>query len=1507
MRHILLLVINLFIFLNFSFSQEININEILASNQTILADEADEYDDYIEIFNSGNVIVNVADLYITDNEDNPGKFRIADTNPTQTTILPGGFLILWADNDPEQGILHLNFRLSKDGDYTGIYLLKEGEYQVVDELSFGEQQDDISYGRETDGGENFVYFETPTPGSSNSGTVLEILQEPEISHLSGFYTNNFNLTINSPDIGVDIYYTLDGSDPDENSIKYSGPIEINSLVGTPNGISTIRTTCDQGFYYWRNPEEEVFKATVIKARTVSGSNSFSEIVTRTYFVDHDINDKFSMPVISLITDSLNLFSADSGIYVPGNSYDGNDWRTANFSLTGSDWERLVHIEFFNEDGQLILSQNSGVRISGHGSRTTCIKTLRLYARKEYGANRFEYQFFPEERINNFKRLLLRNSGQDASFTYFRDAFISCLANEMDIDNMAYQTVVVFINGEYWGIHNLRERQDKYYIENHYSVNENELDLLELNEEIVEGDNIHYKIMNDFLRDNDLSEDQNYKVLDTLMDIESFMRYSTLILFAGNVDWPQNNIKYWRKRTPSYVPDAEPGHDGRWRWLLYDMDYGFGRVNSYSFNSLDYVLNEQSGWSTRLIQSLLGGPDKPGNHEYRIKYINYFADQLNTNLSSRRLLDEIENFTRNLTNEMQNHIDRWGNISSINTWENYIDVLREFSVMRQAEIRKFMMEEFEEISDTISLSLDVSNHNLGYIKINSTQINNLTPGIDSNVYPWEGIYFADIPIRLEAIPMDGYKFVRWDGINVPDSPVVNVVLTENVQVQAVFESKTSWSKLVINEINYNPDSQQGGDNISEFIELVNQGNIPISLGNYYFGSGIEFNFPNGSYLNSGDYLIIAGNSETYSGQGYLVYEWQGSLSNSGELITLFDSGGNLVDSVQYADGGLWPGNPDGFGFSLELKDPMLDNSRYQNWRASYIQGGTPGRENSQYINLGMLVINEVLSNGKHYISDESGGFDDWIEIYNKGSVELNVGGLYMSDINNISDLSKISLANIGSTIIPPGGFLQIWADNQPYQGILHMDFKLNAGGEKVFLFKVDNKKYSIIDSITIPRMEDDVSFGRYPDGASEFIKLDLPSPGATNLINDTVGGLVINEFMAINTNSFANENGEFEDWIEIHNYSDNPVDVGGLFITDSLEDIYKSRIPLGHSDSTSIPPNGFLRLWADNQSELSLLHIDLKLSGSGEQLGLVQMLKEPWIIDSLTFGIQTDGLSFGRFPDGSANLDFFSVPTPATANYSNGELLFNSLVINEFMARNTNNYQDEFGNYEDWIEIYNKGSEKVDIGGLYTTDNLNDPAKSRIKVGRPDITIIQPGSFFVLFADNKPELGLRHMEFQLMGAGEQLGLACYKNGEIAFVDSITYPVQTANISYGRNIDAGSFWQYYSQPTPGASNKLLFINEITVDCNTSLDVYPNPFSNHLNIRFNTTDYMDNIEVVIYSINGVMIKKYLIIGLLPGKHSLEWNGLDKNGSSINPGVYYIRLSAQNFINTKKVVFVK
>ncbi len=302
----------------------------------------------------------------------------------------------------------------------------------------------------------------------------------------------------------------------------------------------------------------------------------------------------------------------------------------------------------------------------------------------------------------------------------------------------------------------------------------------------------------------------------------------------------------------------------------------------------------------------------------------------------------------------------------------------------------------------------------------------------------------------------------------------------------------------------------------------------------------------------------------------------------------------------------------------------------------------------------LVINEFMASNESCFSDDHGDFDDWIEIYNYSEEAIDIGGMYVTD--DLTDLtnSQIPTDNPDLTTIPSGGFLVLWADKEPEQGVLHLDdVKLSGDGEQIGLTDIDG--ISLIDSISFDAQTTDVSYGRLPDGSDDWEYFgegftSMPTPGAENGSgNEPQAIFVINEFLASNDSCYADEHGDFDDWIEIYNAGNVTENIAGMYFTDDLTDLTNSQIPADDPDLTTIPPGGFLLLWADKEPEQGILHLeDVKLSGSGEQIGLTDV-DGTTIIDSLTYGEQTTDVSEGRMPDGSDNWQFFETPTPGESN------------------------------------------------------------------------------------------------------------------------------------------------------------------------------------------------------------------------------------------------------------------
>ncbi|MBU9713514.1 CotH kinase family protein [Evansella tamaricis] len=614
---------------------------------------------------------------------------------------------------------------------------------------------------------------------------------PSFSHPGGFYDSEFELEITSPIQEGVIYYTLDGSEPDpmnnsQRTLKYTGPITIKNRTEEPNTISNIPTNFLSGGREWREPESNVTKATVVRSKIVNEDSFFSSYTTtQTYFVDAE----YTLPVISISTDSKNLFDDEIGIYVPGVNYnpeleelgEAKIGETGNYEQRGREWERPVHLEFFETNRELAFSQNLGVRIHGGYTRSFPQKSLRLYARNDYGSNVINYSIFGDDSNDSFSSLLLRQSGNDWGRTMFADALMQEIVNHTSVETQAYRPSIVFINGEYWGIHNIRERYDHRYFRHNYGIERDDLVVLESNAEVdtgEQGDNGHYLEMMEYVENNDLSSPEEYAYVTNLMDTDNYITYMLSQIYFRNTDWPQSNIRYWR--TKRNYEDGQPfPYDGRWRWLLYDTDHGFAfhGNEAYKHDTLEYLFETRGDhWSTSLFRNLLE------NYEFRNKFINEFADHLNTTFSPDKVNSLINKFESLYEPEIIEHRERWGLNASLNSWHSRINNMRDFASNRPLYVREHIASHFD-LSGTVNITVK-ADESVGTIKINSLNISTETPGIQdpSN---WSGVYFKDVPISITAEPKEGYKFEGWGNDISDTSQILSINLYGDIVLEPIF--------------------------------------------------------------------------------------------------------------------------------------------------------------------------------------------------------------------------------------------------------------------------------------------------------------------------------------------------------------------------------------------------------------------------------------------------------------------------------------------------------------------------------------------------------------------------------------------------------------------------------------------------------------------------------------------------------------------------------------------------
>jgi hypothetical protein len=697
----------------------------------------------------------------------------------------------------------------------------------------------------------------------------------------GIYKETIQLELST--LGEKIYYTTNGEIPSSSSKRYSDTINLD-------------------------------KTTPIRAVAYKNGTP-GKIVTQTYLIGREYN----MAVISIAGNPDDFFSFDRGIYVKGCCADSvPPYKRANF---WKGWERRINIEFYEPTGELGFNQQVGVRIFGGFSKGLPMKSLAITSRKKYEHKTIKYPIFPNRDIKKYKSFVLRNSGSDFNNTQFRDALLTNLIEPLDVEIQAYRPSVVFINGVYWGIHNVREKINEYYLKSNAGVNPDSVDIMKHRNDLLAGKRDHYLKMKKFINKTDFKDTAEILHLNTLMEIDNFINYNITEVYVDNRD-AGGNIRFWRPQTP----------EGRWRWVLFDTDISFGisGKTAYKKNTLDKMTvrhNEawpDPAWSTLIIRNLLE------NDSIKNLYINRFADHLNTIFSAETVNFKIDSIQNLLKEEMPYHFKKWRS-SNIERWERNIQRMKDFASNRPYYVRLHLMERFD-LSDTITVAIQNQNPEMGYVQINSIRVDK----------SFSGVYFKGASPSIEAKAKYGYEFVKWGEL---DSVfTAKFFLNENAVLKPIFQKRALSqysSVIVLNEISTHQDSiaVQG-----DWIELYNASNVMMDLSGWKVVSGNnEFIFPDSSNIQSKGYLLLSANYKEMAlltnGQVLNVPLGFG-LSSKKDNILIMDSKGLMVDSLSYDIEINFPTLNKSENRNIERVNPVLDI-----WKPSVKP--TPGAQNDLF--------------------------------------------------------------------------------------------------------------------------------------------------------------------------------------------------------------------------------------------------------------------------------------------------------------------------------------------------------------------------------------------------------------------------------------------------------------------------------------------------------------------------------------------------------------------------------
>lgn len=661
-------------------------------------------------------------------------------------------------------------------------------------------------------------YETEVNTSAASDIVSEnsVSEEIAFSHKSGFYKDNFGLEISCNDPTAKIYYTTDGSVPNEESTLYSEPIALKNRSNEPNVLSA-KTGISVGENY--TPREKVTKANVIRAVAVYEDGSKSEILNGTFFVGIDRESEYgNVPVISIMTDSGNLFDYETGIYVMGATYDKwiaedennkrlEGWQSqGNYTNRGREWERPASVEFIASDGSIGFSQDMGVRIMGAASRNAPQKSMRFIAREEYGSKSVRYEIIPDNlrsdgqgNVEKYKSFILRNGGNDCDFAKIRDPLLQECVNSRRFDTQQYTPCVAFINGEYWGMYTIAEDYSDNYIENNYGIDNNNVIMIKCGEveEGEEGDISYYNEMFDFIVENDMSVPENYEKACEMLDMGSYIDYAAFNLYIYNEDsfLKDNNWRMWRVKTPDENIAAA---DGKWRMMVYDTDYSSGIYsggsNHNQNNISDYLRPKRSDGKYVPETDENGEIIRDPSDMFRALYANSdFKKELVLALCDMRNYDFLPTDALEKLNELYEVYGKlvpptferfgpeWVTYDPKGHYEQQVNGLAVFIDGRYSGMPRVIEKAFK-LSESVNAEISCSDSAKGTVMINNTVLD-----LDEAV---SGKYFIEYPVTVTALPKEGSRFKEWvvTGCEISDSgsPSAEISFTGDFTVRAVFE-------------------------------------------------------------------------------------------------------------------------------------------------------------------------------------------------------------------------------------------------------------------------------------------------------------------------------------------------------------------------------------------------------------------------------------------------------------------------------------------------------------------------------------------------------------------------------------------------------------------------------------------------------------------------------------------------------------------------------------------------
>ncbi len=1056
------------------------VNEIQTANLDQYVDPSWNYGAWVEIYNASETSVQLRGYWVSDDPERLRKVRI-----TQNTTIPaGGFKNLWLEHHDKYCLSQLALKLNPEG---GTFYLSTSAGEVVASVEYPAIPPRSSYARTEDGGDEWSLSSTPTPSATNEGMTFctERLEAPVVTRESQVFSGTLVFGVGIPS-GCTLRYTTDGSTP-----------TLSNGSTSTNGYFSITASSVYRFALFR-----------------SGYLS-SPVVTRS-FILRDKN--FTLPIISVVTDSKNLYSDTMGIFVRGTNGRAGRGQSSKCNWN-MDWDRPCNFELLSPEGRSLVNQETQMSRSGGWSRAWTPYSFKIHATKYFeGKNTLDYPFFDAKPYMKHKTLLIRNGGNDNNCRV-KDPFLQQIVatSGLDVDYQEYQPVVHYINGLYRGVINMREPNNKQFVYANYGLDDDEIDLFEMDSDSgyvqMCGTDAAWKQL--CSRSRLAASPTYYAQLCEMIDIDEFCNYIAVEFYLGAGDWPQNNLKAFR-------PIAD---GGRFRFILYDLDNTFGTTNpfnnfagkqTYTFNTL---YGESVTRYTKEIEVVTLFMNLLKNRTFRKKFIDTYCLVAGSVFEPKRC-EEIMTRLANRVNDMQilndngygNNSSPWGTtnslIGSLNSRQaTMIAAMKNYSTMLLTNVT----------GQNITL-----NSNIGTAKL---QVNNIvvpTGKFSGTLFP---------PVTLKASAPRGYRFLGWSAVSDEDNGMRQTLIEEGSQWRYYdkgAQSGKNWTQLSYSDISWSQGrAPLGYGNTMTFGTVISYGsdssrknpasyyrrrftidediapettfrlNFSVDDGFVVYVNGQEagrYNMPTGE-INGTSFSVTYAPETPLAGTLTL----DRSLFRSGVNVIAVEVHNNSYTSSDcYWDASLVMQQPVEYDensefYSTEQEIEMPTDNGTVNLIACFEKIKT----DETSIRKG-VVINEVSAGNSIYVN-EYFKKNDWIELYNMTSEDIDLAGFYLSD--NPDKPLKCCIDAEGttaSTILPANGHRIIWCDKLATATQLHVDFKLgNEDGSMVILTSPD---LSYSDTLYYCAHDGLQTVGRFPDGGSDIYLMSKPTIEKENVMN-----------------------------------------------------------------------------------------------------------------------------------------------------------------------------------------------------------------------------------------------------------------------------------------------------------------------------------------------------------------------------------------------------------------------